>query len=98
MELKCNKVFMGYTSCKFYPIITLSRNIFVLTFNIIAVNKIKIAFFGDLCIEFIIRFYNNFIPATEENLRTIRLSAYDNQQSALYALIGTGTVSIGIWL
>ena len=44
--------------------------------------------------------YNGDIPAGEEreNLRSILLSTYDTQLSAMYAFIGTATVSAGIWL
>ena len=51
--------------------------------------------------------YNNFSPSTyqgdnvaqeKDNLGAMMGSAYDDQQSAMYALIGTGTVSAGIWL
>ena len=34
----------------------------------------------------------------KDNLGAMMESAYDDQQSAMYALIGTGTVSAGIWL
>ena len=51
--------------------------------------------------------YDNFSPSTyqgdnvsqeKDNLGAMMGSAYDDQQSAMYALIGTGTVSAGIWL
>ena len=51
--------------------------------------------------------YDNFSPDTyqgadpgevENNLFNIYQKAYDDQQSAMYALIGTGAVSAGIWI
>ena len=54
--------------------------------------------------------YKDFSPATfqgdypgavaeeYDNLGAMMESAYDDQQTAMYALIGTGTVSTGIWL
>ena len=38
------------------------------------------------------------VAQEKTSLKSILLGAHDDQKSAMYALIGTGTVSAGIWL